>query len=50
MENKFNVYRFSATGQEPKIIVASDVATAAKHVDFEWENIKCVYKDVTIAN
>jgi hypothetical protein len=49
MEEKVNVYRFSATDKEPKIIVAPDVATAAKHVDFEWDNIKCVYKDVTIA-
>ena len=49
MEEKVNVYRFSAPGKEPKIVVAPDVASAAKHVDFDWENIKCVYKDITIA-
>ena len=49
MEEKVNVYRFSAPGKEPTIVVAPDVATAAKHVNFEWENIKCVYKDVIIA-
>ena len=32
------------------LIVALVCATAAKPVDFEQENIKCVYKDVTIAN
>lgn len=48
MEEKMNVYRFSATNEEPKIIVAPNVASAAKHVPFDWETIKCVYKDVTI--
>ena len=44
-----NVYRFSAKGVEPKVVVAKDIATASKHVDFKWEVIKCVYTDVTIA-
>lgn len=44
-----NVYRFAAPGKEPKIVVAGNVADATKHVDFEWETIKCVYKDVTVA-
>lgn len=44
-----NVYRFSTKGKEPKIVVAPDVATASSLVNFEWETIKCVYKDVIIA-
>lgn len=50
MKEKVNVYRFSAKGYEPKIVVAKDITIAATHVDFDWENIKCVYKDVMIAN
>ena len=49
MEEKVNVYRFTAKNREPKIVVSTDISTAAKYVDFEWETIKCVYKDVTIA-
>lgn len=49
MEDKVNVYRFSAQGHEPKIVVAPNVSTASNCVDFDWETIKCVYKDVTIA-
>jgi hypothetical protein len=44
-----NVYRFSTKGKEPKIVVAPDVATASSLVNFEWETIKCVYKNVIIA-
>ena len=45
-----NVYRFSKDANTFKIVVAPDVATASMHVDFEWNTIKCVYKNVTIAN
>ena len=45
-----NVYRFSKDAHTFKIVVAPDVATASKHVDFEWTTIKCIYKDVTIAS
>jgi hypothetical protein len=45
-----NVYRFSTKGKEPKIVVAPDVATASSLVNFEWETIKCVYKNVTVVD
>lgn len=48
--NELNVYRFAATGKEPKIVVAPNVAEASKAVDFEWDTIKCVYKNVTVVD
>lgn len=45
-----NVYRFSAKGVEPKIVVAKSVAEASKEVNFKWEVIKCVYENVTIVD
>ena len=45
-----NVYRFSKDANTFKIVVAPSVAIASMHVDFEWTTIKCIYKDVTIAN
>lgn len=44
-----NVYRFSKDAKTYKVVVAPDVATASKHVDFEWQNIKKIYENVTIA-
>ncbi len=43
-----NVYRFSKDANTFKIVVAPDVATASKHVDFEWSTIKKIYDNVTI--
>lgn len=47
-EQIMNVYRFSTKNREPMIVVAPNVAEASKLVPFDWENIKCVYKNVTI--
>lgn len=47
-EQIMNVYRFSTKNREPMIVVAPNVAEASKLVSFDWENIKCVYKNVSI--
>ena len=47
-EKQMNVYRFSLDGTTYKIVVAPDVATAAKQVEFKWVNIKKIYENVTI--
>lgn len=44
-----NVYRFSKDANTFQIVVAPSVATASQYVTFEWTTIKCIYKDVTIA-
>ena len=44
-----NVYRFSKDAHTFKVVVAPDVATASKHVDFEWVSIKKIYDNVIIA-
>ena len=44
-----NVYRFSADSKTFKVVVAPDIATAAKHVDFNWVTVKKIYENVTIA-
>ena len=44
-----NVYRFSKDAKTFKVVVAPDVATAARYVDFEWATIKKIYENVTIA-
>lgn len=44
-----NVYRFSKDAKTFKVIVAPDIATASKHVDFNWVTVKKIYEDVTIA-
>jgi hypothetical protein len=44
-----NVYRFSKDAHTFKVVVAPDIATASKHVDFEWSTIKKIYDNVTIA-
>ena len=44
-----NVYRFSKDAHTFKVVVAPDVATASKHVDFEWSTIKKIYDNVIIA-
>lgn len=43
-----NVYRFSKDANTFQIVVAPSVALASQHVNFEWNTIKCVYKNVTI--
>ena len=44
-----NVYKFSDSVRS-KIIVAPNVATASMHVDFDWTDIKCIYKNVIVVD
>ena len=44
-----NVYRFSKDANTFAVIVAPDIATAAKYVDFNWVTVKKIYENVTIA-
>lgn len=43
-----NIFKFIGENDNSAVVVAENVGDAAKKVDFEWKNVRCLYKNVIV--
>lgn len=43
-----NIFKFTGEDDDSAIVVAENVGDAAKKVEFEWKNVRCLFKNVIV--
>ena len=43
-----NIFKFIGDNDNSVVVVAENVGDAAKKVEFEWKNVRCLYKNVIV--
>lgn len=43
-----NIFKFTGENDNSVVVVAENVGDAAKRVEFEWKNVRYLYKNVIV--